>query len=126
MRIDDVTTRTTVTAALRDGGAKPQAAFDAALAGQGRSEGELREAAQQLVATALVMPLLEEVRQQPLDANLFGDGGFGSDAFKAQLDTQIADRIVKKGNFALVESVYQHVMRQAALKRADGGMDSHA
>lgn len=114
MNVTSATARMIQTAAPgRDADVARASLFGEALDG---SEKKLREAAEQLVASALVVPLLEEVRHQPLDADLFG-GGFGQDAFRAQLDQQFADRIVKSGNFDLVDTIYRHVMRQVETKQ---------
>ena len=77
----------------------------------GRDE-QAYEAAQKLIASALVTPLLSELRDQPLDAKLF-DGGFGQDAFRQQLDTHIADALVKKSRFPIVDKVYEAITRRA-------------
>lgn len=74
-----------------------------------------RDAAEKLVSSSLIMPLLEEVREQPLDANLFG-GGMAEDAFRQRLDQQFADRIVRSTNFPLVDRIYQNVTRAAATR----------
>lgn len=84
---------------------------------------QARIAAQKLVSTALVMPLLEEVREQPLDANLF-DGGVAEDAFRQRLDQQFADRIVRSARFPLVDRIYQNIT-QNITGAARGEIDTH-
>lgn len=74
---------------------------------------DAREAAEQLVSTALIMPLLKEMRDQPLDSDLFGDS-MAEDAFRQRLDQQFADRMVRGTNFPLVDHIYQAVSRSAS------------
>lgn len=81
-----------------------------------------RDAAEKLVATSLIMPLLEEVRTQPLDANLFGSG-IAKDAFRQRLDQQFADRIVRSTNFPLVDRIYQTVT--GAVAKRGGEVNIH-
>ena len=69
---------------------------------------DLREAAEQLVATTFITPLLKELRDDPLGTD-FLDGGFTEDAFRQQLDVILADQITKKSNLAVVDQVYQHM-----------------
>jgi hypothetical protein len=83
-----------------------------------------REAAEQLVATSLVTPLLAQLRDQPLDAKLF-HGGIVEDAFRQKLDTILADRIVRSGKFPLVDRVYERVMRHRPAT-APEGVNTHA
>lgn len=92
--------------------------FEAVLGGQLReaaedkgSDGQAREAAQKLVASAFVLPLLSEMRESPLDAKLF-HGGFAEDAFRQRLDTIFADNIVKSARFPLVDRIQADVMRR--------------
>jgi hypothetical protein len=70
---------------------------------------EAREAAEQLVATTLVQPLLQQMRNDPFKSDLM-HGGMAEDAFGAQLDTQLADRIVRRANWPLVERIVDTVM----------------
>lgn len=111
--------------AAADAGRFEAALASAAATQAGDSElfAQAREAAEKLVASALVMPLLEEIREQPLDGKLF-HGGFTEDAFRQQLDTHLADRIVGSGKFPLVDSIYEHVTKKARLM-AGRGVDTH-
>jgi len=95
----------------------------ASVGGESR-ETLVREQARKLVATTFVSPLLARMREDPFRSDLF-HGGFAEDAFGAQLDTILADRIVDQmdtraaaqpgdaGGAALVDLVYQHIMNQA-------------
>lgn len=121
---------TRVAALGRQAASRGAEGFAALMKGAGRSgdaDAEAREAAQQLVATALVAPMLAEIRDQPLDAKLF-HGGPGEDSFRQQLDTILADRIVRSERFPLVDRIYEQVMRRAGAAGAAGagaGVDAH-
>lgn len=129
--IDSISNSTIgLSAAVRTPAAADTAGFQALLASAAKTQGssgakgddlyaQAREAAEQLVASAMVMPLLEEVREQPLDQKLF-HGGFTEDAFRQKLDTLLADRIVSSGKFPLVDSIYEHVTKRARLMAGEG------
>lgn len=82
----------------------------------------VRETVEQFVASAFLTPLLNEVRDQPLDSDLF-HGGFAEDSFRQQLDTILADRMVAGGNFPLVDSIYQRVMANVNAQTAPTRLD---
>ena len=73
------------------------------------SHAELKEAVQQLVSTALVTPLLSELRDEPLDSGLF-HGGFAEDAFQQRLETILADRMVRSPRFAIADRIYEALL----------------
>ncbi|MFK7790295.1 MAG: hypothetical protein AB8C95_12485 [Phycisphaeraceae bacterium] len=82
-----------------------------------RSEGQspeeqLREAAEKLVATTLIMPMFEQLRSDPLAANLFS-GGRAEKIFQQQMDQVLSDRIAGATRFDLVDSVYKHLSAAA-------------
>jgi len=70
-----------------------------------------REAAEQLVASAFILPLLTQLRNDPFKSELL-HGGRGEQMFGQQLDTVIADRIVKKSNLPIVDSLYRSITHQ--------------
>lgn len=74
-------------------------------AGESDRAGEARHAAEQLVAGTLVLPILQQMREDPFRTDMF-HGGFAEDAFGAQLDTELADRIVKGTNMNLVDVIF--------------------
>lgn len=82
---------------------------------------QARQAAEQLVASALVTPMLSEIREEPLNAGLF-HGGLAEDSFRQQMDGILADRIVKSERFPLVDRIYEQVMRRS---RGAAGVDAH-
>ncbi len=86
--------------------------LDRARSEGGTSEEQLREAAEKLVATTLIMPMFERLRNDPLAANLV-HGGRGEKIFQQQLDQVLSDRIAGATNFDLVDSVYKQLSREA-------------
>ena len=70
---------------------------------------EILQAAQQLVASALVLPMLAQTRDSAFKSEMF-HGGFSEDAFGSQLDTHLADRMVAKSNFSVVDAIYQKMI----------------
>ncbi|MEM6392195.1 MAG: hypothetical protein AAF797_05440 [Planctomycetota bacterium] len=88
--------------ALQPGKAEPDPAEE---------DAELREAAEQLVSNALVKEVFAIARRDPLKSDLF-NGGFTEDAFGAQLDQLLADRIVQSTNFPIVDRIHQSFQRK--------------
>ncbi|MEE9211186.1 MAG: hypothetical protein V3U29_00865 [Phycisphaeraceae bacterium] len=79
----------------------------------GRSvEQVVRQAAEQLVATTLVQPILAAVRNDPFKSELF-HGGLAEDMFGSQLDTLISERITRATRLPIVDAVYDKIMRDA-------------
>lgn len=77
--------------------------------GQGK-EAQLREAAEKLVSTTLIMPLFEQLRNDPLAVNLV-HGGRGEKIFQQQMDQVLSDRIAGATRFDLVDAVYKHLSK---------------
>ena len=75
--------------------------------GQGE-EAQLREAAEKLVSTTLIMPMFEQLRNDPLASDLF-HGGQGEKIFQQQMDQVLSDRIAGATRFDLVDAVYKHL-----------------
>lgn len=69
-----------------------------------------REAAEQLVATALINPLLAQMRNDPFRSEFF-HGGFAEDAFGSQLDTILADRVTRGSNLPIVDALERYLTR---------------
>jgi hypothetical protein len=70
-------------------------------------DGELREAAQQLVAHTFLAPMMQMVREDPLRGDLF-HGGQGEQAFGGQLDQELSYRMTASGRFPLVDAIHEH------------------
>ena len=80
-----------------------------------------RQTAQELVATALVQPLLARLRHDPLKSDLF-HGGQAEDIFGQQLDTILSDRIVQGSRLPVVDAVYRTLM-QRGRQAVDNSID---
>lgn len=92
--------------------------LDRARSEGGTTEEQLREAAEQLVSTTFIMPMFEQLRSDPLAANLY-HGGRAEKIFQQQLDQVLSDRIASATSFDLVDSVYQQLSRDVAGKAVD-------
>ena len=75
-------------------------------------EAVIRQSAEELVAMTLIKPLLEQARQDPFKSELF-HGGFAEDAFGAQLDSVIAERMTHSIRLPVVDSVYSRIVKAA-------------
>lgn len=95
--------------AVDDHGARPFAQLlQQAIGGQTRRE-MAREAATQLVAAALIMPVLESMRDSPMLRPPFAPG-LAEKRFAPLLDQQIADRIAGAANFSLVDQIVDRLL----------------
>ena len=74
---------------------------------------QARAAAEQFVATAFIVPMLAQMRNDPFRSDLF-HGGFAEDAFQSQLDTILADRVTQRANLPLVDSILDRVLNTGA------------
>ncbi|MHC5113320.1 MAG: hypothetical protein ACYTGP_02685 [Planctomycetota bacterium] len=73
-------------------------------------EDEAREAAEQLVSSALVMPILSMLRENSRMEEPFAPGP-AERRFGPMLDQLVADRIVRKANFPLVDRLTDRLVR---------------
>ncbi|GAB4197510.1 MAG: hypothetical protein Kow00105_11570 [Phycisphaeraceae bacterium] len=86
---------------------------------------ELRKASEQLVATTLVQPMFAQMRQDPFRSDLF-HGGRTEEIFGQQLDTILAERVVSRADFAIVDAVYRNIAERAVGVTPSGqGVDAH-
>ena len=92
--------------------------LDRALSEGGSAQAQLRQAAEKLVSTTLIMPMFEQLRNDPL-ASDFMHGGRAEKIFQQQLDQVFADRIAGKTRFDLVDAVYNQLSRGATGKAVD-------
>lgn len=87
---------------------------------------EARAAAEELVARALVQPILAKMRESRETAEPFGTTEVER-AFGSISDAQFADRLTKGGNWSLVDAVAQRIMNVGkpnagdAMKQAQDG-----
>lgn len=83
---------------------------------EGQSEeAQLREAAEKLVSTTMIMPMFEQLRNDPLATNMF-HGGRGEKIFQQQMDQILSDRIAGATRFDVVDAVYKQLSA-----RSNGG-----
>ncbi len=83
-------------------------------------EDQAKDAARQLVSIALVQPLLAQLRETSQAAPPFAPTS-AERQFRAMSDAQLAQDIVKAGNFPLID-----VLARQMLARSDGGTRSDA
>ncbi|MFW6059102.1 MAG: hypothetical protein ACODAQ_02910 [Phycisphaeraceae bacterium] len=76
------------------------------------NEQEARQAAQQLVSSAFLQPMLKQMRESGFKTEYFGNDP-GSDAFNQQLHTELADRIVQRMDLPIVDAVTRFVTQRA-------------
>ena len=81
-------------------------AFASAIArvGGGSREQQINEAAQQLVATSLVQPILDSMMKSRFREGPFAPGPV-EERFMPLLNRHLSDRIVSSANFGLIESL---------------------
>ena len=75
-------------------------------------EQQAREAAQQLVASAFLAPLMRMMREGPFQAD-FLEAGPGRDAFEQMLHTRLADHMVERMELPIVDAVQRFVTHRA-------------
>ena len=75
---------------------------------EGAREDQIHEAAQQLVATALVQPVLDSLTKSPFQEGRFSPGPV-EERFTPLLHRHLSDRIVASSNFGLIESLTNHL-----------------
>ncbi|QNN23269.1 hypothetical protein HED60_13625 [Planctomycetales bacterium ZRK34] len=101
----------TTTAATTTGGD-----FASLIAGAGASasesrEQQVREAAEEFVAMAFVMPLMKMSRNDPFKSDLF-HGGHGEETFGAQLDQVRAKQVAPAISKPIVDAIYNRYKTQ--------------
>lgn len=89
-------------------------------------EQQAREAAQQLVASAFLLPLMGEMRKGTFEAD-FLERGPGRDAFEQKLHTRLADDMVQRMDLPIVDAVTRFVTgQQPTVETAPGArVDRH-
>jgi Rod binding domain-containing protein len=88
-------------------------------------EKDLRKAAEQLVATTFIQPMLAKMREDPFKSDLF-HGGRTEEIFGEQLDTILSERIVSRADFSIVDAVYNRIAKVGNLPlAATPGVDTH-
>ncbi|GJQ31051.1 MAG: hypothetical protein HBSAPP03_29350 [Phycisphaerae bacterium] len=74
-----------------------------------------REAAGQLVAASLIMPVLKGLRESNQAAAPFAPGA-GEKAFRGMMDDMMAQRLVQRADWGLVDAVARRVMQRAGVE----------
>jgi hypothetical protein len=87
-----------------------------------RHPAETREAATKLVASAFVIPILEELRSANMAEAPFAPGD-AERRFGPLLDVQIADQIISAANFRIVDDI---VARYGSMASERGAMRQEA
>ena len=77
------------------------------------SKAEARQAANQLVASAFIIPMLSKLRETSLAEGPFAPGA-AEKRFGPLLDEKFADRIVEASNFNIVEAIAERYASVAA------------
>ncbi len=95
--------------AVDDHGARPFAQLLQQETGRQTRREMAREAATQLVSAALILPVLESMRDSPMLRPPFAPG-FAEKRFAPLLDQQIADRITGASNFSLVDQIVDRLL----------------
>lgn len=86
-------------------------------------EDKLMQAADQLVSTAFVQPLLSQLRDDPFKSDMF-HGGRAEEIFGQQLDTILSERVTSSSNFGISEAVASHLRSASpATSRLTEGVD---
>lgn len=96
--------------------------LDESAAREAEQREQVREAAAQLVASAFVLPMLQQIRDDPLGSDLF-KGGVAEDLFGQQLDTHLADDMAKGMNTPLVDAVERYLMGEPQQVNAAPGRE---
>ncbi len=74
-------------------------------------ERKVRRTAGDLVATALILPVLKQIRRSPFaQKNIFG-GGIGEKTFGPEFDMQIADRIAQSPKMTVTDALARRLMQ---------------
>lgn len=110
--------------ALRDPAAGAGRDFQAMLGrrlgdGQPTTEGEAREAAEMLLATTFVEPILKSLRETSRAAPPFAPTD-GEKQMRALLDQKLAHEIVRAGNWPLADGLARDLLRKGATTGPDG------
>lgn len=98
----------------------PTTTFDPSAMGVERklsSNDPAHDAAQSFIATALIQPILKQLRQTNNAAEPFAPGEFEKQ-FAPLMDQIWSEQVTRSGNWPLVEAVAQHLREQAGLKPA--------
>ena len=71
---------------------------------------KLRQSSAKLVASALLLPMLNSMQNDPFRSDLL-NGGMAEDTFRGMLNTRLADAIVQRSDFGLTEQISRPMVR---------------
>lgn len=74
----------------------------------GRTPQDAKEAADELVSAAFILPILSQVRESPFKSDLL-DGGRAEAAFGQQLDVILANNITESAQFGIGKALVQQL-----------------
>lgn len=80
--------------------------------------------ARDLVGASLLMPLLKQSHNDPFKVAMF-HGGQAEDAFNAQLDQQLVDRMTHRMDLPVITAIYRKLTEQGPASVAARRMDHH-
>jgi Rod binding domain-containing protein len=102
-------------AAAGDAPVRRAGSFEAELRAAGRAAQveQARQAAQQMVASTFIMPVLAKMRQSPFLAGPFAPGD-AERRFGPLMDQHVADRIAAGDSFPLVDRITEHLLAAEA------------
>ncbi len=81
-----------------------------------------RKAAEGLVANALILPVLKQLRQDPFGKNTIFSPGTGEKTFGPQFDMEIADRIAQSPAMAATQVLTQRIERRETQSTVSANM----
>ena len=89
---------------------------------QAMKQEEAREAAEQLVASALLQPMFEQLREGQFEADFLKPRP-GRDAFEQKLHTRLADDMVQRMDLPIVDAVTRFVTKDQGGASSQPGME---
>lgn len=72
--------------------------------------GKLRDVTAMIVSSALLLPMLNRMQEDPFRSDLLS-GGMAEDSFRSMLNTRLADAMTQKSDFALTDHMSQPMLR---------------
>lgn len=72
---------------------------------------KLRDVTAKIVSSALLVPMLNRMQEDPFRSDLLGGGGMAEDSFRSMLNTRLADAMTQKSDFALTDHMSQPMLR---------------
>ncbi len=74
------------------------------------AERKLRDVSAQMVSSALLLPLLNRMQEDPFRSDLL-HGGMAEDSFRSMLNTRLADSMARTSGFTLTDHMSQPLTR---------------